>query len=542
MIADENMESWMRSLVNTYFEKVKERVHEGKGIVEIINENLADNAELMVQVDMIREQTNKENYWENITRIAELAKQYGNDKGNDFYGRVYDYIVEITQECFEDGKVYTLDDLNEFRVKMQRVYDTAGMPQYMMEIGKTPDKMFLLAATAHAREGEADFTKQMMGLLQLVKDGELNLGNATNDLEDFCVQIGNAYEELKVSGTEEQMREFQELFLHDFMHTDKLKATNIKIRKSKLKIEKNNAYLTAVQDDILADPEFYTRIEQDENGQEISNLEKMIKMYPGKFLGEIKRNRAFLKMFAAQVLGDKAEELDDYFNLEDIKQKMIGKQGYTLEDIYTFDYSEFNDIVPLILKQEARDVLEESVAKTKVRPGFSFETTRTAKTIMEFANIGEIEFAGEQASNLFRKIEERYSTNIPISDKYQIALAMIMLNSITKDGVTFEKSNPEIFEDAVNGLKQHASKDEFQIQLVRDELLKLAERNPEALRVLEFVESDEVKEYSQMEPKNVLTPEIMQAMARNPEVQECIPGAGELIERVAEVEKEQVEH
>lgn len=542
MIADENMENWMRNLVNTYFEKVKERAQEGKGIVEIINENLADNAELMIQVDMIRSQTNRENYWENITKIAGLAKKYCKDKGNDFYGNVYDNIVEITQECFEDDKVYTIDDLNAFRARMQEVYDLAQMPEYMTEVGKTPDKVFLLGATARAREGNKNFPSQMIGLLQIIKNGNLNLGSATNDLEDFCVQLGNAYEEIKLSGTEEQKREFQELFLHNFMLTNKLQATNIKIRKSKLRIEKNNAYLTTVQDDILGDPEFYTRIEQDENGQEISNLEKMIKMYPGKFLGEIKRNRAFLKMFATQVLGDKAEELDDYFNLEDIKQKMIGKQGYTLEDIYTFDYSEFNDIVPLILKQEARDVLEESVTKTKVRPGFSFETTRTAKTIMEFANIGEIEFAGEQASNLFRKIEERYSTNIPISDKYQIALAMIMLNSITNDGVTFEKSNPEIFEDAVNGLKQHASKDEFQIQLVRDELLKLAERNPEALRVLEFVESDEVKEYSQMEPKNVLTPEIMQAMARNPEVQEYIPGAGDVIERVARIEKEQVEH
>ena len=50
MVADENMESGMRNLVNTYFEKVKERTREGKGIVEIINEVQKNTNENTIQL------------------------------------------------------------------------------------------------------------------------------------------------------------------------------------------------------------------------------------------------------------------------------------------------------------------------------------------------------------------------------------------------------------------------------------------------------------------------------------------------------------
>lgn len=543
MISDENMETWVKSLVDTYFTKVQEKTKDGRGLVEIINENLADNAELMMQVDMIMQQTNKENYWKSVTSIAELARKYGKDRGNDFYGRVYDTILEISQECFEDDKVYTLDDLEEFRQKMQGVYDIAQMPEHIKQTGKTPDKIFLLAATAHVREGGEKYTEQMMRLLEVLKDGNLNLGVATKDLEDFCVQMANAYEEIKMHGTAEQREKFTELFMHNYCYTDNLKATNIKFRKSQYKFERSNSYLQGVQDDILSEPEFYTKKVRDENGEEISNIEDILRKNPQIFLDKFKRNQGFLQMFATQAIGKEPSDGEVLF-FDDIKSELLGKKYPTLEDVYSFDYSSFNEIVPILLKEEHKELNESTVSRLKKSSTFAYDVEQVLKNITTFSNVGEEEFATEQAVKLSEKLAKVYAPDISLADKYNIAMAMIAQKAeITADvGIDFSKSNPDVFCDTVNGLKQYVATDEWNKKQVIEKMRSFGEKNPEALRVLEFIETDGISDYSQMAQSPVLTPDIMQEMARNPEVQGYVPLAGEVIERAARIEKEQVEH
>lgn len=543
MTSDENMELWIRSLIDTYFEKVQWQVQNGKGLVEIINENLADNAELMLQVDMIREETTKENYWKNLTSIAELAKKYGKNMGNDFYGRIYDAIVEISQDCFEADKVYTLDDLNVFRAKMQSVYEAAQMPDYMMQTGKTQDKIFLLAATAHAKEGGEKYAEQMINFLEILKEGKLDLGVATEDLEDFCLQLAVAYDEIKLHGNEEQKNKFQELFMHNFCYTNNLEATNIKFRKSNYIIEKSNSYLKKVEEDILSEPDFYTRKVKDEKGQDVSNIEKMFRTTPQIFLNKLKSNQGFLRMFAAQVLKEPKED-DELLFFDNIKNGLLGKKYPTINEIYSFDYSSYNEIVPLLLKQDVKDTTESTISRLKKSSTFTYNVEQALKDITSFANVGETEFAVAQATKLSEKIAEVYTPEISLNDKHNIAIAMLTQKAeISEDiDIDFSKTNPDVFIDVVNGLKQYIANDKWKINRVKEEMKSLGEKNPEALRVLEFLETDGIVDYSQMLQEPVLTPEIIQEMARNPEVQQCIPGAQEALGRVASIEKTKVEH
>ena len=256
MIDDDNMETWMKSLVNTYFGKVQERVRNGKGVVEIINENLVDNAELMIQADIIREQTNRENYWENVTKIAELARKYGVERQNDFYGRVYELILEMTQEYFQDDRIYTLKDFNEFRSMMQAVYDVAGMPDYIRKTGKTPEKIFLKSVIVHSRETAENFQNQMVSLLRIIKDGNMELGESTEDLEDFCVKVASAYDMLELNGTKEKRMEFARLFLHNYLNTNNLRATSVQIRRANGTKTESNEHLDRIRTAIEKSPDF----------------------------------------------------------------------------------------------------------------------------------------------------------------------------------------------------------------------------------------------------------------------------------------------
>lgn len=544
MISDENMECWMKCLVKTYFDKVQEQSQNGKSIVDIINENLTDNAELMMQVDVEREQTNNDNYWKNLTRIAKLAKIYCKDKGNDFYGKIYDTVVEMSQEHFEDDKVYTIEDLNDFRTKMKSIYDIAQMPEHITQTGKTPDKIFLLAATAHAKEGGEKFPEQMIGLLEILKDGNLDLGVATKDLEDFCVQIANAYEEIKAIGNEEQKQKFQELFLQNFCFTDNLKSTNIKIRKGQFQFERNNVNLQNLQEDILSETEFYTRKVNRPNGENVTNLERILSENPGILLNKLKRDKGFLKMFAREALGVENQEGDDFLYFEDIKDKLLGERNITLQSIYSFDYSSINELVPTILKQEAKDMTAKTISSLKKSFSLGYNIENSLKDITTFSNVGEENFAIEQAAKLSGKIAELYTPELSLSDKGTIAMAMITQKAETPSelGIDFIKTNSETFADAVNGLKMQITQDKWRANQIKIKIKELGKKNSEVLSVLEFLESEEINDYHQMSRKAVLTPEVIQEMAKNPEVQECITAAGEVIERAANVEKAQVEH
>lgn len=495
---DDNLDTQTKSVIKFYFDKVAMQVENGASIVDVINDNLADNMQFMFQVDSLKNQTNRENYWENVRRIAELSREQNVDNHNDFYGRVYNTLLEMTQKYFEDNKVYTLEDLNVFRQQMQDMYDVAAMPEYIKEIGFTPDKIFLKTVTNKAREGTEQFDNQMMSLLEIIKNGNMNLGISTKDLEDFCVKASSAYEEVEQSGSEEEKIKFQELFLHDFAYTDNLRATNIRFRKSSFRFENENRYLVGIQEKIFSSLDFYTRMVKDENGQPVMNIEELFRENPTMFTNLLRRSQGFLEVLSSQMpAGFKAHESFGKLFFDDMKSELIGNKYPTLTDVYSFDYSSCGELVPIILKQAEKEIIMDDISK--MRDFFLVEgVERAVKSIAEISTFGETEFAALQIKSLSDKIAE-------ILDKNESARKPL-----------------------------------------ESKLQTLGEKNESVARVIRLLNSQEVDDFSQeSQEQPVLTSKTMQQMAANPDVQRLIPSAEvvlESLERPADIKRSETEH
>lgn len=496
MISDPNMETWIKSLVNTYFEKVQQQSEDGRGIVEIINQNLIDNAELMIQVDIIKQETTRENYWENLKKIAELSKRYGVERQNDFYGRVYDVFLEMSQEYFEDDKVYTIEEFTAFREQMQAVYDIAGMPDYINATGKTPDKIFLKSAIVHSRETSENFSEQMISLLRIIKDGNMELGMYTEDLEDFGVKIASAYDTIEATHQQEQMLEFQNLFLHNYLYTDNMQATKAYIKRANGTRIAENEYLRTIKTKILESPKIYMQNFDDENPKRDEIL--------GKELGK----------------------------RPTILETVINEAQKKSVQAYNYDYSDQNNIIQMKCCEQTK----------KERVNVSDENfVRIISGINCMVNHGENTEAEECAKKLSGNMRRVFVK----SRTYGKILALLRqhCDRPTEQRFSILENNIEFFGECVDFIKE-ALKDQPLER--REELVqRIANVDSEDRYVngiVEFLGTEGTKTFVEFMQEPVLTPDIMQEMARNPEVQEYIPGAGDVIERVARIEKEQVEH
>lgn len=500
MISDPNMETWIKSLVNTYFEKVQQQSEDGRGIVEIINQNLIDNAELMIQVDIIKQETTRENYWENLKKIAELSKRYGVERQNDFYGRVYDVFLEMSQEYFEDDKVYTIEEFNAFREQMQAVYDIAGMPDYINATGKTPDKIFLKSAIVHSRETSENFSEQMISLLRIIKDGNMDLGMYTEDLEDFCVKIASAYDTIEATHQQEQMLEFQNLFLHNYLYTDNLQATKAYIKRANSTRSAENEYLRTIKTKILESPEFY-----------MQNFEEEDVNRDGRLLKELRYRR---------VLHD----------------SIVNERRKKSAQAYNYDYSDQNNLLQLACCEQTKEVM------SRYRPGISEDNfIEIISGINCMVNHGENEMAENFAIKLSQNMSRLSEKNKPYSKV--LALLHQHCHRQTEENFSILENNIEFFGACIDYLKEPLKK--LPIEKRMEYMQRLIDINGEdkyVTGIISYWENDEARSFVDFIQEPVLTPEVMQEMARNPEVQECIPSAGEEIESAARIEKEQVEH
>lgn len=537
---DPKSESLCENSIKTYFEKVKQETKNGKGLREIINDVIADKVEFVLEIAKIRSDINKENYMDGVIKIAEVIKKFGYDRNNDFYVTGYGSILGVMQNYYGENRIYNVADLNAFRSQMQLIFDIAHMPNFVKENGYTIDKIFITSIMAATREGDNNFSKQMLGMLELFSSGDLELGYATGDLEDFSAKVYTAFEDIKLSSTEEKTA-FINTFLHNFLMTDNLKATNVIERKSKIEKEQPNRYLSRVLDGILADGEFWNEKTINDAGVEISNFENIFQNSEKSMAKTLGMNQSFLKMFSTQMLGNSPKPEGESYSICDMRKELLGKTSPTVADIYLFDYSSYSDFVPFFLKAEAKENIENRIESMRRPIDVGIRLNDTLKGIIDFEMVGESEFAESQTKKIIEKLNNLDMNGISTYKKAEIALTILSNENERSSCLEQLKGQNNFFEDIVNGLKQYARLSPFNMKEIAKKLEPFGEKSGEVSRVLDFLSSEDVWKYSEMKQEPVLTPKKVEEMAKQEKVQECIPYAEGMLEKLEQKREEKKE-
>lgn len=533
------MENIVINSMKTYFERVKQERESGKDIRDILNGVISDKVEFVLEIAEISSGLNKENYMDGVTKIAETIKKFSYDRNNDFFELGYGTISGVMQKYYGEDKIYNIDDLSAFRNQMQSIFDLACMPDYIKENGCTIDKMFIKAITAVAKEDGNNFSRQMLGILELFSTGNLELGYATEDLEDFSAKVYTAFDDIKLSDSEDKTA-FNNMFLHNFLVTDNLKATNVIERKGKVEHNHPSIYLSRVLDGILADCEFGSEKTINDDGVEISNFENIFQNPEKNIAKTLVRSQSFLEMFSTQMIGNLPKPKGENYSFYDIRGELLGKSNPTAVDIYYFDYSSYNDFVPFFIKKEAMEDVKQKVNDMNTPISLGSRMSDVIKSVTSFEMVGETEFAKSQTEKILEKVEAIDTSRISDFSKAQIALEILGTENEKSFCVEQLKGKSEFLEDMINGLKQYATSNPFNMQRAVERLKPFSENSRDVTRVLDFLNDEKVWDYSLMQEEPVLTEQTIDEIAKREAVQLCMPNAQNMLERL-EQKKERAE-
>lgn len=209
---------------------------------------------------------------------------------------------------------------------------------------------------------------------------------------------------------------------------------------------------------------------------------------------------------------------------------MLNERIPTVGDIYSFDYSSYSSVVPVFLKSKVKGDLEDTIngieeCDKKDLPNLEYVISE----IVDFEMFGETEFAEIQTQKMLKKMNGVDLSLVPDCKKDKIAIA-ILCNENVQSCCLEKLKNSELFTVAVNNLKQFTRK--FGKNFTLRKLEPFKEKSAEVARVVDFLNNEEILDYSKMKTEPVLTPKIMQEMARRDEVQNCIPVVEEVFEKL----------
>lgn len=275
------------SMVQNYIQYVKDKIAEGKGLNQILNDYLANSVTMLVNTQRICESDLPD--FEKIKEISNLVLSQSQKKQEFFYEFYFAEIYGIFQKQIDKNHIYNEEDYDKFMSQIQEAFNMAQVPDVMNEIGYSPEMLFFMSISSQIEMASDNFSEQVTNLLKIMINRRPNFGVASEELEDFAFYIKMAYEKLRESGNTELLGEFSRnlvtAFLKDNSELDQVTSEainffdciDVDIPNIPNKImRKHNTNIYQTIESILKTPEFY---------QNLDGIKDMFLKYPEIYFG-----------------------------------------------------------------------------------------------------------------------------------------------------------------------------------------------------------------------------------------------------------------
>lgn len=301
----------------------------------MLNQSIANQGLFKMLADKESENITHENFWKKIQNVADMVAEQKEKNGENLYMSFYSVLLEMTKKyvSMEKNKIYNENDYQEFKNNMVQIFIRASVPmEFMNEIGMSPDKIFLKAVSDKINFGNRK--EQTIALLKIAGNS-MQLGEFTNDLQDFTLNIFRKYEDLKKGENKEELKQYVDTLLEAYYKTLK-KPTTVELRKSEYVYELENEHIKNVLEDVVLNPEFYL---------DPNKAKEIFTQYP-ELYKKIEYNTEFFKMLIKDLPEDKQKEFKDGEQIfsDDIKRAILGKGLPKVEDIKSEKLKEIGEI------------------------------------------------------------------------------------------------------------------------------------------------------------------------------------------------------
>lgn len=406
LVFDKNNERMLSSKVLSYMDYVRTGCEKGKTLQQLLNENLANNTILAINMKKITE--SDLTMFEKASKSTEFLLHQSLNNKEHFYEFYYSVLFKSQEKHFDENHIYNEQDYDEFVTQMQWGFDKVKMPPIMEETGYTPELIFIKSISDNLDISSKNFPQQVTNLLKIINSRNPNLGKNTGRLDNFAFDISIAYEMLKKLQNPELLQEFSmNLVMAKFENgydSNFNQATSIEKRKGDITFLLPNNNIENTVNNIITTPEFY---------QNLDEIKEMFDKYP-KIYERIFSNNEFIKMVVQQLPREIQEKIGNkkYILIADIKMAVLGcRYNLSVEQFSGEALKGIPPLVQFVMKYDTYQKLLKQDKKEEAEKLFSNE-----KDVLDFATIvtmaknPDVQLCQTIASQDFANIERPQQT------------------------------------------------------------------------------------------------------------------------------------
>jgi len=394
LLLDNNTRKLFFNLVVDYMDYVKIKVNEDKNIIEILNESLTNSAILVANMKEITK--SEKPYWDKVNQIADLTAIQKKQNKENFGGQFYEKLLELNKIEFDEEKIYTSEDYQNFTKQMQQILDKMGMTKFFGEIAINPEMLYIKAISDNVKISSDNFSQQMINLIEIIRDCKPDLGRQTERYRKLALNINRTYQALKKSDDKEKLVAFSKDILKLYYGEGKESILQVATQEQIRGDIKHNEFVLDTINSILGMPEIY---------EDLSEVKQFMDKDPSFFYNLLIYNKSFKELLRANLPENISKNLEKNYMIWDFNKAVLGVEWPKIEDVKSEKLTQFAPLVQFIIKYEKyKDLLKSNPKEAEEL--FADLHVLNGTTVKEIAKKSDVQVCQPTAKKAFDGIEE----------------------------------------------------------------------------------------------------------------------------------------